>query len=215
MRRWMLVLTLILTGFNLLLIGVRFGIHALFPSSVVSYVALRDGDPVIIIHDLNHKLKQQILYTNIASLSVSPDGKYLTFSELFRYGSDIIVSDLSGTHIRNLTQSQFRDEESVWSPDGEWIAFVSNRDGNSNIYIVRPDGSDLQNVSGNDAGYLDPTWSPDSQYLAFASNRSGNWNIYTLHLGTGECQQITNHNAPDTMPAWSPDGTHIAFVSRA
>lgn len=214
MRRLMLVLSLIGIAFSLLIISLRIGLGVLFPSSVVAYVARQDGNPTLFIHDLTHDLKRHLFDTDFIQPAWSSDGRFLAITQLLRYGSDIIVSDLTGTMVQNLTQSQARNESPAWSPDGEWIAYSSNRDGDTNIYVMHPDGSDNHAVTDNQAGDLNPTWSPDNQMIAFSSNRNGSWDIFSLNLESGKLAQLTTHSAPDTMPAWSPDGQQIAFVSR-
>ena len=182
MRRTFLILTVILSLIFGALIALRFLLAALFPSSMVAYMTLEDGLPVIIVHDLTHNIKLRLDRYDSVEPAISPDGTRLALTQLLPYGSDILVYDIATATSRRLTGSDAFAESPAWSPDGDWIAFHSNQDGDNNIYVLRPDGSDLRRITSSEASERQPAWSPDSQSIAFSSNRDDGWDIYTYHL---------------------------------
>src|SRR5258708_29824120 len=61
----------------------------------------------------------------------SPDGKRVVFSRTWvdkmkdQYRSNLWISDIDGSRIRELTNGSWRDSNPVWSTDGKRIAFLS------------------------------------------------------------------------------------------
>ena len=214
MRRAFAALTAILIVVFGLVLALRLLLGAIFPSSVVAYMVLEDGLPVIVIHDLRHQIKLRLNRFDYVEPSFSPDSSRLALTQLLSFGSDILVYDLATKSALRLTGSNAIAESPAWSPDGEWIAFASNQDGENNIYIIRPDGGDLQRLTASSAGDRQPAWAPDSRSIAFSSNRDDGWDIYTVHLETRALKKLTTHPAPDNSPDWSPDGKNIVFASR-
>src|SRR6266404_2216196 len=61
---------------------------------------------------------------SIGTPAISPDGKRVVFSRTWvdkmkdQYRSNLWVSDIDGSRIRELTNGSWRDSNPVWSPDG-------------------------------------------------------------------------------------------------
>jgi Tol biopolymer transport system component len=68
-----------------------------------------------------------------------------------KISSNIFILKPDGTDRRQLTNTQARDWEAVWSPDGTAIAFTSNRDGDYEIFLMKPDGTGLKQLTSNNA----------------------------------------------------------------
>ncbi len=210
MRGSYLKLGAALFGLALLAIALRFLLAAALPASMVAYMTLETGLPIIVVHDLTHDLQRRLPANILTEPAFSPDGSRLALTKLLQYGSEIVVYDLLRDRETSLTAFLAIAE----SPDGAHIAFSSNQAGAASIYLVQPDGAGLRRITSSDAGDREPNWSPDGRSLVFTSNRGGSWDLYTLELEAGYLRQLTMHRAPDNSPAWSPDGTRIAFASR-
>jgi len=140
--------------------------------------------------------------------SVSPDGRSLVYTS----DEKVIVSQIDGSSLRQLTDGAFRDRAPRWSPDGTTLAFYSNRSGTYEIWSIRADGSGLRQLTfgGSGVTYFFPVWSPDGGKLAFGDLRN-RWN-YLLDLAAPWTVTPPYEPAPPVEAAvfapwsWSPSG---------
>jgi dipeptidyl aminopeptidase/acylaminoacyl peptidase len=73
----------------------------------------------------------------------SPDGRQFVFSSgLDNRGSNLMIINVDGTGLRQLTTGTFHDWYPRWSARG--IVFQSNRSGVDALWIIQPDGSGLR-----------------------------------------------------------------------
>ena len=88
----------------------------------------------------------------------SPDGTKFLFGG--RYGGDyeVLVMDVDGSNLTNLSQNSAFDADPVWSPDGTKIAFMSVRDGNAEIYVMNADGTNQTRITTYDGDDVGPVW---------------------------------------------------------
>jgi hypothetical protein len=131
----------------------------------------------------------------------------------------LLMVDLDGRLIRELSTGYTRIEDPTISPDGRSALYwATNRPGSGGggaIFTIALDGSSgpvvLTSGSAVDA---DPAWSPDGDLVAFRRlGASGVAGIYLMKPdGTRVRPLITGVNA-DRKPIWSPDGAQIMIVS--
>jgi serine/threonine-protein kinase len=108
--------------------------------------------------------------------SVSPDGKWLTWTEWsdINGNPDIYFADLTApSPDGKLTQQRLTDTPRSGdggarvSPDGRWIAYVSDESGRNEVVVKRfPSGTGKWQASVDGGNW--PRWSPDGRELFWA-----------------------------------------------
>jgi dipeptidyl aminopeptidase/acylaminoacyl peptidase len=112
---------------------------------------------------------------SLRSPSISPDGKSVLFSRAWvdkvndRQASNLWITDIGGTRIRELTAGDWRDSSPVWSPDGKRIAFLSDRDGTNQVHVMWLDTREVAQLTHLQTTPGDLAWSPDGKRLAFTA----------------------------------------------
>ena len=110
--------------------------------------------------------------TRQSPVSVSPDGKFLTFDQKDpQTEDDVWVLPLEeGGRSRSLIQSRFGEGSAKFSPDGRWVAYSSNESGRAEVY-VQPFPGPGPKVQISNEGGIDPVWRPSGGELYY---RRGN-----------------------------------------
>ncbi len=153
--------------------------------------------------------------------AVSPDGKFLAFSELRyderpgHYGiasSTIDIMDIgSGKEVKIPYRGNIGRSDIAWSADSEKLAFVDGFGGYTLIRVKGRDGEPIATYSADNGVDVNPTFSPDGERVAFGCNGgifvgSGR---YDVHRIAGEKYPFGN----SFCPVWSPRGDKIIFAS--
>jgi Tol biopolymer transport system component len=148
-------------------------------------------------------------------------------------GYDLFLSNVSGTSIRRITETDGYDAEATVSPIGDRIVFTSVRNGDLDLYTMKLDGTDIRQVTsepGYDGGAF---FSPDGKqivYRGFHPTDSAKLAQYQSLLAEGfvrpsimelmimdadgsNKRQITNAGAASFAPYFHPDGRQIIFSS--
>ncbi|MDZ4715698.1 MAG: hypothetical protein SH819_09535 [Cytophagales bacterium] len=159
-----------------------------------------------------------------------PGGKYL-WPIYDAY--DIVVADLKGNIMKQLTNTPGYDAEATVSPTKDKIVFTSTRNGDLDLYVMNIDGSNVKQITselGYDGGAF---FSPDGKKIVFRASRFGSeeekkeyvdylkqglvapttMEIFVCNAdGTG-LKQITNLGKANWAPFYHPSGKKIIFSS--
>ncbi len=69
--------------------------------------------------------------------SVSPDGKYVVFSDGPPDKLDLYIMESSGGSSTKITNFPMNEKNPLWSPDGEYIVFIKETKGESFLYRMK------------------------------------------------------------------------------
>jgi TolB protein len=148
-----------------------------YPKATDSFYAAewsRDGkriffvsnkDLFVIDVDGTHLRRLTPVGMTVGAFDLSPDERTLAFSGAQRSGRkisdrEILVMNIDGSDVHQLTDNSAHDADPMWSSDGRMIVFTSQRDANSEIYVMNADGSSQLNVSRNSADDISLSWVP-------------------------------------------------------
>ncbi|MBI3178563.1 MAG: PD40 domain-containing protein, partial [Deltaproteobacteria bacterium] len=110
----------------------------------------------------------------------SPDGRLIAVSRFLGGRRDIVIFDLFGKLVEEVTRDRAQDVDPRFSPDGRWLLFSSDRTGIYNLYAFdreRRRTHQLTNVLG---GAYQPSISPDSAHVVFRGYSSEGFDVYTV-----------------------------------
>ena len=131
----------------------------------IAWVSGRTGLPQIWTMASDGTVPQRLTDQGYAvSPSWSPNGQFLAFSWLRKYGPgspgarDIYVMDIASHQWVQLTHDGGANDFPSWSPDGRHIVFQSNRSGSEQIWTMLADGTQLKQLTSSGTN-SQPNWS--------------------------------------------------------
>lgn len=158
---------------------------------------------------------------------VSPDGKWIAFSNSQYGNSDVYVMPAQGGEIRRLTFHSANDLVESWSWDNQWIYFTSNRFDRMSTYKVNIAGGTPQRVFSSDyfdythdafehpkTGeiFFDDTWESFNFYNRIGYRGAFNPEVQSYNLKTGEYKKYTDWTGKDMSVSIDKSG-NIYFIS--
>src|SRR3954469_7450318 len=183
------------------------------------------SDPAIVVSKQKSDVEPvtiEKIYTTrqIGGSSWSPDGSRVAVITNISGRANVWIVPATGGCPKQLTVSEQRQIDPVWSPDGNWIAFSSDYGGNEqwDIFLVSPKSGQVINLTNTpDVSEMDARWSPDSQTITFRSKpkNAAPYDIQTIGVPTRKISAITQGTPPgldNSGPIWSPDGKQIAYT---
>jgi Tol biopolymer transport system component len=158
------------------------------------------------------------------SVDVSPDGRFIVFSDGPSGGSrDIYVVSSKGGSPLILSDHPSDDRDPRWSPDGRHIVFLSLRHGGWALWGVavkdgKPDGLPFMVLEGMQNAEL-ASWTK----RGLVSRTGGNIrDLYAVEIDPeshdlrGKPRAVNfSPSGTNSCAAWSPDGRHLAFISHS
>jgi Tol biopolymer transport system component/predicted Ser/Thr protein kinase len=201
----------------------------------IVFSSLREGSTGIYRRDASGAgQEQQLAQGKGAVLDWSRDGRYLLYEEPNgKTGWDLMVLPLDGPEgapakAKPLLQTQFDEQDAMFSPDGKWIAYDSNESGQKEVYIQAfpPSGGKWQvSTSGGSM----PHWRGDGKELFYRKDPLGDVMASTIHTSAGRVEIDAAHllfqwSGPETFDAiadgqrflmLSPPGENIGFGFRS
>jgi Tol biopolymer transport system component len=131
-----------------------------------------DGPFKIIVRDLEGEGTEKVIYTLPRPLVISgvtPDGKWVMFSEWGSNDSDVLMVPIDGGQDATVVVREDLDQgDSRVSPDGRWVVYESRQSGQLEVFVRPfPSGSGKWQVSNG--GGVKPLWSPRGDEIYWIS----------------------------------------------
>lgn len=156
------------------------------------------------------------------SIAISPDGRYLAFTENFRGRYRIKLKDLESGKVTTVLRKGYRvlDQETddtipvvAWQ-DNENLGVVGVEKGLYTLYIhnISADRTTSQ-VIGKISQINDFSFSPNGKVIVFSAEKEGQNDIYLYSLSRNSLRAITNDLYDDVHPTFIPGNNHILFSS--
>jgi len=145
----------------------------------------------------------------VTSSAISPDGKYLAFTD--KTGFYLRQIDGGETHTVTLPKGFDALAES-WFPDSTHlvVSWVENPKKPSSLWEISIMGGTPRKLA--DEGQAARV-SPDGSKIAFLSGKFDQSEIWLMHADGSEAKKVVTADEADFSPvAWAPDGRGLAYV---
>jgi Tol biopolymer transport system component len=179
-------------------------------SSKIVYVIQKESGNSIMLYDSEKQKPEEIIPARLPEFtgkelrfpSISPDGKWLSFSSAYPNPWSVHMVKLDGSRHSFYSPGCMPQ----YSPDGLNLVWVYG--GIHDIFIGTPDGNRKtvfeDSIPGRPHCYF-PKWSNDGSYIVFAASpfadrQSSDYEIYIKPVKGGEAVRLTFHGATDTWP---------------
>ncbi|MGZ5213024.1 MAG: TolB family protein [Actinomycetota bacterium] len=154
--------------------------------------------------------------------AVSPDRTTVAYSTCCNPPEPLVVANVDGTQVRQISASGQDAFGAQWSPDGSMLLY-QQRDGSTqrlgNLFVqdvATGQRTRLTNFETQpwDWWFTFPSFAPDGQSILFQLPRGGPknpiWDLWSVPVAGGE-QTLVQHNAG--WGGYSPDGSQLAYLS--
>ena len=161
---------------------------------------------------------EDLYYTrSVSGASWSPNGREIVFTTNLTGRENLWKVSASGGWPIQLSQSDDRQSDPMWSPDGKWIVYQQDFGGGAvfDLFAIPSDGGTPMNLTNTPTiSESNPLWAPDGTVLALAykPRTSSVIDIAVLDWKTREVRKLTDEKTKDhvwTAVAWSRDGKTI------
>jgi Tol biopolymer transport system component len=153
--------------------------------------------------------------------SISPDGRYFSFTDWQTHG-DLAVHDITTGTNRRLTNNAERSEVefSVFSPDGRQIAYQWNSwssEPKDELRVIPAAGGQPRTIAAVTEGYIDPAgWTPDGkQLLVIRALPDRTKQLALLSVQDGSIHILKSFAWQSLNPRFSPDGRWIVYAMQS
>jgi Tol biopolymer transport system component/tRNA A-37 threonylcarbamoyl transferase component Bud32 len=142
-------------------------------------------------------------------MSMSPSGRYVTFTATLSGQTLLCVRDLSRSSVRTIAGTEGAYSP-FWSPDSRWVAFFAA----GKLKKVNPDGGSLQSLADVSNTASTGSWGRRGDILF--SDLHGKGGIYRLPAEGGQVHPISQLGPSESWQFWPhflPDGKHFLYLA--
>ncbi|HEY3275836.1 MAG TPA: hypothetical protein VGJ94_04385 [Syntrophorhabdaceae bacterium] len=158
--------------------------------------------------------KKLTAYKSITlSPSVSPEGKFLSFTSYKDGRPNLYVVDIQGNREVRSDKDDGMKLGTYWI-NKSTLGFSHTSGRYSTIYALDVTNGGKKQILRKEGILASPSFSPDGSKMAFVSDMYGSAQIFTRDMASGEIKRLTYSGNYNSAPAFSPKGDLIAFVSK-
>lgn len=187
----------------------RMAIAFLLAAAIAVLVWVRWRHPSQPTEVVERKLTANSSENGVKSAAVSPDGKFLAYTDnTGLYLKEIRTGE---THRVPLPQN-FSADVCDWFPDGSHLLVSQEQPGKLSLWSVSVFGGTPRQLTNNGAG---GSVSPNGAHIAFQSHGYGQEEWVMRSDGTEPVKVASDKSSWVGQPTWSPDGNRIAYIRAA
>jgi acylaminoacyl-peptidase len=187
----------------------------------IAFISNMTGSYQVHVHYLKQNRTALVsqLRGGISSLSWSPDGKWLAFSQLVEGKATVITKMPKKPKGAKWSKPVVVIDQAYYQADGRGLV----KPGYKHIFVLPSQGGTPRQLTQGDfhhSGQL--TWTHNSDAIVFSANRIKDWeykslegNLYQVGLVDGKLSQITSMPGKEYSPVFSENGKKLAFISRS
>jgi TolB protein len=149
----------------------------------------------------------------VVSPSVSPDGRYLSYTSYKDGRPNLYVVDLATNREVYVDRQEGMKVGASWI-DRKTLAYAHTLGKFSTIYAVNVETKQRTSLLRKEGILSSPAFSPDGSKMVFVSDMYGGPNIFIQDMASGEIKRLSYFGNYNTSPAFSPKGDLIAFISK-
>ncbi len=157
-------------------------------------------------------LPDSLSYYNNWPIQFSPDDSEILFEAVSPRGdTEIYISNLYGSDVRNLTNDENRDGSPSFSPDGSRVVFIRHATDEiwtGDIYIMNSDGSEQTRLTNDGKTRIRDgvQVSPDGSKILFTSERDKEnvGQVYIMDIDGSNQARLTFSIAQSINPRFQP-----------
>jgi hypothetical protein len=154
---------------------------------------------------------------------VSPDRTMLVINSCCSPPNPVLVANVDGTGVRQVTPDGIDGFAARWSPDGSSLVYQGRNAAGieiGNIFVVDVATRETTQITDLDPAFygwwaLHPSFSPDGQAIIFHMPRGPNddvstrWDLWSIPVAGGEPTLVVRNAS---MGVYAPDGERLAYL---
>ncbi|MCP4325492.1 MAG: S9 family peptidase [Alteromonadales bacterium] len=187
----------------------------------IAFISNMSGSYQVHVHYLKQNRTALVsqLQGGISSLTWSPDGKWLAFSQLVADKPTVIAKMPKKPKGATWSKPVVIIDQAYYQKDGRGLV----KPGYKHIFVLPSEGGTPRQLTQGDfhhKGQL--TWTHNSDAIVFSANRIKDWeykslegNLYQVALADRKLSQLTSNPGKEYSPVFSENGKKLAFLSRS
>ncbi|MBU2894476.1 S9 family peptidase [Colwellia sp. D2M02] len=185
----------------------------------IAFVSNLSGSYQIHVHYLAQNRTALVSQTQggISSLTWSPDGKWLAFSQRVEEKPTVIAKMPKKPKGATWSKPVVVIDQAYYQSDGRGLV----KPGYQQIFVLPSEGGTPRQLTFDNFHHRGTlAWSKNNDSIVFSANRIKDWeyqslegNLYQVSVDSGALKQLTDNAGKEFNPVFSANGKQLAFLS--